>query len=99
MSNKPLWLISYDISCPRRLKKVHKYCAKRGWPLQKSLFVMALTKAERQTACDYLVTLINKESDKLLCLPFTILEGSFHLMPQSPLMLIHSDPRLEGFVS
>ena len=95
---KPLWIISYDISCPKRLRKVHKYCAKYGWQMQKSIYLLALTRSEREKACQHLTELINIGEDKLLCLPFSNLEGSFHQMPESPFILIHDDERLEGFV-
>jgi CRISPR-associated protein Cas2 len=99
MSNKPLWLIAYDISCAKRLKKIHKYCAHRGWPMQKSIFLLALTKSERKVVCDYLIEQIDPNTDKLLCLPFTAVQGSFHLVPKSSIILIHSDQRLEGFIN
>ncbi|MBB1420783.1 CRISPR-associated endonuclease Cas2 [Pseudoalteromonas sp. SG43-7] len=95
---KPLWIISYDISCPKRLRKVHKYCATFGWQMQKSLYLFAFSRSEREKACHQLTELINLQEDKLLCLPFNVLEGSFHHVPESPLILIHDDPRLEGFV-
>ncbi|KYN26265.1 hypothetical protein AUQ44_14300 [Vibrio cidicii] len=96
--NKPLWIISYDISCPKRLRKMHKYCSKYAWPLQKSVYLFALSRTEREKTCQRLLSMLDQQQDRLLCLPFTLLEGSFHQVPESPLILIHSDPRLTGFV-
>ncbi|WP_429089341.1 hypothetical protein [Aeromonas veronii] len=54
MTTKPLWLIGYDISCPRRLRRMQRRCAEAGWPLQKSLYLLPLTSAERLALCDEL---------------------------------------------
>ncbi|WP_021014795.1 CRISPR-associated endonuclease Cas2 [Prodigiosinella confusarubida] len=96
--SKPLWLIGYDITCPKRLRKMQRRCASQGWALQKSLFLFALTVPERQALCRELQRLINPEEDRLLCLPFDTPSGSFHLGPRSDYLLIHSDPRLNDFV-
>lgn len=32
------WLIAYDISCPRRWRRVYRLARERGWRLQYSLF-------------------------------------------------------------
>lgn len=95
---KPLWMISYDVTCPKRLRKIHKYCSKYGWPMQKSLFLFALTRQEREDTCEQLIQLMDRKEDKLLCLPFNTAEGGFHLVPYDPVLLVHSDPRLEGFI-
>lgn len=81
MTTKPLWLIGYDISCPRRLRRMQRRCADAGWPLQKSLYLLPLTSEERLALCDELKELIDPDQDRLLCLPFAVAEGSFHLDP------------------
>ncbi|MBQ4676644.1 CRISPR-associated endonuclease Cas2 [Aeromonas hydrophila] len=98
MTTKPLWLIGYDISCPRRLRRMQRRCAEAGWPLQKSLYLLPLTSAERLALCDELKALIEPELDRLLCLPFSVVEGSFHLGPRGPVLLFHDDPRLADYV-
>jgi len=98
MPAKPLWLIGYDVSCPRRLRRLQKRCAAAGWPLQKSLYLFALSRVERQRLCAELQGLIDPLEDRLLCLPFEPAEGSFHLGPAGDVLLIHADPRLQGFV-
>ncbi len=95
---KPLWLISYDISCPSRLRRIQKYCAAHGWALQKSLYVFALDRKERLETCAELTAMLEQEEDRLLCLPFSTPEGSFHLTPISDIVLVHDDPRLDSFV-
>ena len=42
--------------------------------------------------------LIEPEQDRLLCLPFSVVEGSFHLGPRGPVLLFHDDPRLADYV-
>lgn len=95
---RSLWLISYDICCSRRLRKVHRYCATSGWQLQKSVFVFELSPNERIALCSELEQLVDTQQDRLLCLPFETPQGSFHLGPPSQLLLAMADPRLEGFV-
>lgn len=95
---KPLWVIGYDISCPKRLRRIHQYCATHGWSLQKSLYLFALSRTERKLTCDELIKMMNTHEDRLLCIPFSSLEGSFHLAPASDVHLIHDDPRLDKFV-
>ena len=96
---KPLWIISYDIACPKRLRKIQKYCAENGWQMQKSIYILALSRKERESACDELTEIIDLNEDKLLCLPFVNTEGSFHLMPENTIIMTFSDERLEGFAS
>lgn len=96
--DKPLWLISYDVSHPKRLRRIYRYCSQYGWPLQKSVFVFALNKAEKAQACQELIDLLDSDEDKLLCIPFNPTAGSFHLMPPTDLVIAHDDPRLARFV-
>lgn len=98
MQPKPLWLIAYDITCPRRLRRMQRRCTQEGWSLQKSLYLLPLTKEERLALCDDLKALIDPEEDRLLCLPLEDAEGSFHLGPRDPIQLFHDDPRLTKFV-
>lgn len=95
---RPLWIISYDISCSKRLKKINKRCAQEGWALQKSVYVIAAFRNERILFCNELVGLIDEEEDKLLCLPFITGEGSFHKGNKNDWCIIHSDERLNDFV-
>lgn len=95
---RSLWLISYDISSPKRLRKMHRRCAAAGWQLQKSVFVFELTPTERHTLCHELEQLIDARYDRLLCLPFDTPPGSFHRGPSGHLLLALADPRLDGFV-
>ncbi|MEG3755234.1 CRISPR-associated endonuclease Cas2 [Psychromonas arctica] len=97
-NNKPIWLISYDISCNKRLRKVYKICSSEGWALQKSVFLFCVDKRQRLLLCNKLNTIINPLEDRLLCIPFTPNSDSFHQGNKAGWLLIHSDPRLEGFI-
>ena len=98
--DKPLWIVSYDIACPKRLRRVYKLCGELGWALQKSVFVLALTKAERLQFCAKVKKLLQPEQDRLLCLPFCPNEASFHWGEQGEAswLFVHDDPRLQGYV-
>jgi len=95
---KPLWIIGYDIVCPRRLRKIQRRCAAQGWALQKSLYLFALDSNQRQELCQELKNLIDPQEDKLLCLPFDTPTGSFHIGPRNDVLIVHTDPRLAEFV-
>jgi len=95
---KPLWIITYDICCPRRLQRIQKHCASHGWALQKSFYLFAFNRSEREAFCAKLIGMLDKKEDRLLCLPFSTPSGSFHIMPESDLLIIHDDPRLEGYI-
>lgn len=98
MMNKPLWLVSYDIACTKRLRRVHKFCASKGWGLQKSVFVLAALPNERQAWSQKLAAMIDAEQDKLLWLPFMPNGQSFHLGKKDEWLIVHDDARLNGFV-
>ncbi|MEZ8613784.1 CRISPR-associated endonuclease Cas2 [Vibrio sp. 10N.222.51.C8] len=95
---KPLWLISYDVSCPKRLRSVYRYCAAHGWALQKSVFVFSGQLKEKETICQTLLELIDQENDRLLCLPFIPSENSFHIGKRDEWLIVHSDTRLEDYI-
>lgn len=99
MQIKPLWLFSYDVSDKKRIKKAHKLCSDEGWALQKSVFVLPLTAAEKKQFCRKISEILDKEEDRLLCLPFTTPNGSFHWGRQEQWQLFHTDERLNGFVN
>ncbi|WP_298943926.1 CRISPR-associated endonuclease Cas2 [uncultured Psychromonas sp.] len=97
-NSKPIWLISYDVSCVKRLRKIHKICSSEGWALQKSVYLFCINKAERLSLCAQLNDILNEKEDRLLCIPFLPNEGSFHNGKSEKWLLIHSDPRLEGYI-
>ncbi|MBO1270816.1 CRISPR-associated endonuclease Cas2 [Shewanella sp. 4t3-1-2LB] len=99
MVNKPLWLLSYDISSPKRWRKIHRCIGSFAWPLQKSVFVAALTPVQRRALCGELAELLEPAEDALLCLPFDTPPGSFHWHPSSDIIILPDDERLQGFIN
>ena len=95
---KPLWMISYDICCPKRLRRIFKICQCHGWALQKSVFVFSLSKSERLNLCAELVAQIDENEDRLLCIPFQPTTESFHKGNKDNWLLVHQDPRLDEYV-
>ena len=47
MAARSRYLLVYDIRKPRRLRRVHEVAKRYGYPLQYSVFVCDLTKAEK----------------------------------------------------
>lgn len=65
---RALFLIAYDIACPRRLARVLRYM--KGWKVggQKSFCECWLTPAERRRVLTELETLIDTDTDRVHCL-------------------------------
>jgi len=67
INQKKQYLISYDISCPKRLSRTHRVLKKAGLPLQYSVFtvVMSQTHVERLLASINLI--IDHREDDVRC--------------------------------
>lgn len=61
-----LVLIAYDVSDPRRLKKVATVCEEFGTRVQYSLFECHLKESELVTMWDQLMELIDPEEDRIV---------------------------------
>jgi CRISPR-associated protein Cas2 len=62
--NEPAtWLIAYDIRCPRRLKRVHRYLSSVAVHVQYSVFVTRSTPQKLGTVRAALNDLIDDRSD------------------------------------
>lgn len=96
--SKPLWLVSYDISCSKRLRKAYLLLLANGWALQKSVFVVSASKTQRHNLVAELESILDFEEDKLLWLPFVNSENSFHKGAASSMSITFVDERLEGIV-
>lgn len=71
--NRKLYLVSYDISDPHRLQRVHRCCKERGLALQYSVFVVEGTEADRRALAADLGELIEPEEDDVRI--YTLPEG------------------------
>lgn len=65
MSNRTLYLFSYDVRCPRRLYRVGRYL--RGFRVggQKSVYELWLTAAEFDKVLAHVRTLLDEDEDRL----------------------------------
>lgn len=59
------WLVAYDISEPRRLKRVHRLLRKEGVPAQFSAFTVEADDQQIEGLLDKLRTLIDQGADDL----------------------------------
>ena len=57
------WLVAYDISSPRRLRRVHACLVRHGLPVQYSVFLVHATAAELDTLLAELEALIHPAHD------------------------------------
>lgn len=59
------WLIVYDISNDKRLRRVHRYLRRIATPLQKSVFEAMLDAEEARTLQEALTHRIDSDQDSL----------------------------------
>lgn len=57
------YLVAYDISCPRRLGRVHRHLTRRAFWVQYSVFAGAFTPAAVETLAQELRVLIHPKQD------------------------------------
>ena len=57
------WLVTYDISDPKRLAQVFRYLKKKGIPIQYSVFSVTASSAQMGTLMAGIATLIHKGQD------------------------------------
>ena len=63
------YLIAYDIACPRRLGRVHRFLVKMAIPVQYSVFLAWLGPQGRRDLIAYLTTLIHPQQDDVRIYP------------------------------
>lgn len=59
------WLVAYDIACPVRLRRVHKYLRSEGLAVQYSVFILYANDREIRLVLDDLALLISASHDDL----------------------------------
>ncbi|MEN6621613.1 MAG: CRISPR-associated endonuclease Cas2 [Smithella sp.] len=85
-----IWLVSYDIASPKRLKKVADFCEKFGIRLQKSTFQVDAGKETLEKLHSGLKERINRKYDSVIFYP--ICEDCMRLsMTDGPNELIDPD--------
>ena len=65
MSVRTVYLICYDICCPRRLRKVHRFLLGYKTGGQKSFYECWLTRQELQAVRAHLTELIDETEDRV----------------------------------
>lgn len=63
------WLVGYDVTSPKRLRRVHHFLVKRAFPLQYSLFLAVLSRAELDELLRDVATLIHPRRDDVRAWP------------------------------
>jgi len=63
------WLVSYDITDPRRLARVARLMERHGIRLQYSVFVVLMDRAELDALCGQLDSLIRASDDDIRIYP------------------------------
>lgn len=61
------FLISYDVSDPKRLQRIHRVLKKAGLPVQYSVFSVVITKLRLLALLERIEALMNVHEDDLRC--------------------------------
>ncbi len=64
---KKLYLISYDISHPKRLSRTHRVLKKAGLPMQYSVFTAVLSQSRLERLLDAINLIIDPFEDDVRC--------------------------------
>jgi CRISPR-associated protein Cas2 len=72
---RDIYLIAYDISCPKRYRQVYKTMCGHGDPLQYSIFRCELTRMELQRLKDLLWPVLNLQQDRVMIVDLGPIEG------------------------
>ena len=88
------YLITYDVACPKRLRKVHQYLSDCGFALQYSVFVVHDYSYNCQTYLEDLSALIDHDDDALICMTLNTQSPVVKFGKSTPdgLFLAHEDP-------
>jgi CRISPR-associated protein Cas2 len=72
---RSVYLIAYDISCPKRYRKIYKAMCGHGDPLELSVFRCELTEMELQHLKDLLWPVLNLVEDRVMIVDLGPIEG------------------------
>ncbi len=93
-----MWLITYDISQPKRWRKVFRLLKSYGQSVQYSVFECRLNASQQQTLFHALQALICEDEDKISCYPVcgqcnrrAVLMGNAKRSEDIPLLWVFSD--------
>ena len=66
------WLIGYDITCPRRLQRVHRAMVDRATPIEYSIFLLIGTEKDLANCLATVNALIDAKTDDVRCYPLPL---------------------------
>ncbi len=79
------WLVSYDVCQPRRLARVHRFLVRHALPVQYSVFVAELDRAELRALLAGLARLIDHRADDVRAYPLSgVMRGENLGRPELP---------------
>lgn len=77
------WLITYDIRCPKRLARLHRFLCQNAAPVQYSVFVGEYRRSEIDWLCVQINDIIETRVDDVRCYP----------IPKEPCLTMIGSPR------
>jgi CRISPR-associated endonuclease Cas2 len=63
------YIVAYDITCPRRLARLHRHLVKIATPIEYSVFYLCADERQLDDLLAELVALIDPKTDDLRCYP------------------------------
>jgi len=72
---RDVYLVAYDIACPKRYRKIYKSMCGHGNPLQYSVFRCELTKMELQHLKSLVWPILNLDHDRVMIVDLGPIEG------------------------
>jgi CRISPR-associated protein Cas2 len=66
MSQRHRWLVSYDVSDAKRLRRLHRLLSGYGDAVQYSVFVCDLTPSERQLLREQIAQRMHEREDRVM---------------------------------
>jgi CRISPR-associated protein Cas2 len=77
------WLICYDIRCPKRLSRLHRFLCQHAAPVQYSVFIGEYRRSEIDWLCQQISGIIENRVDDVRCYP----------IPREPCLSMIGTPR------
>ncbi len=70
--NERAFIIGYDITCPRRLQRVHREMCKHATPLEYSVFLLVGDHRTKDQCMKHMAALIDGGEDDVRCYPLPV---------------------------
>lgn len=72
---RTVYIVAYDISCPKRYRKIYPIMRGYGDPLQYSVFRSEMTDSELHSLKELLWPLLNHDEDRVMIVDLGPIEG------------------------